>query len=80
MLNKIKNIALKADKFLYKKFGSDKSTKSLENIKEARIIFSFLNEAEKEVVVRFVGGCVRKSISGEKETQSTEPPPDRDDD
>jgi len=66
MLENFKNIILKADSYLYKKFGSDKSTKSLENIKEARIIFSFLNEAEKEVAVRFVGGCVRKSISGEK--------------
>ena len=66
MLEKLKNIVLKADSYLYKKFGSDKSTKSLENIKEARIIFSYLNEEGKEVLVRFVGGCVRKSISGEK--------------
>jgi len=34
MLKKIKNIILKTDRLLYKKFGSDKSTKSLENIKE----------------------------------------------
>ena len=66
MLNKIKNIISKTDNFLYKKFGSDKSTKALENIKEARIIFSYLNEPGKETNVRFVGGCVRKSISGEK--------------
>jgi len=65
MLKKIKNIILKTDRFLYKKFGSDKSTKLLENIKEARIIFSHLNEIGKEVEVRFVGGCVRKAISGE---------------
>ena len=45
--------------------GSDKSTKFLENIKEARIIFAQLNEVGKEDKVRFVGGCVRKSISGE---------------
>jgi len=65
MLKKVKNIISKTDRFLYKKFGSDKSTKFLENIKEARIIFSQLNEIGKEDKVRFVGGCVRKSISGE---------------
>ena len=65
MLKKIKNIVLKTDRFLYKKFGSDKSTKSLENIKEARIIFSYLNEIGRESAVRFVGGCVRKAICGE---------------
>ncbi len=65
MFKKVKNIISKTDRFLYKKFGSDKSTKFLENIKEARIIFSQLNEAGKEDKVRFVGGCVRKSISGE---------------
>jgi tRNA nucleotidyltransferase/poly(A) polymerase len=65
MLKKVKNIISKTDRFLYKKFGSDKSTKFLENIKEARIIFSHLNEVGKEDKVRFVGGCVRKSISGE---------------
>ena len=65
MFKKVKNIISKTDRFLYKKFGSDKSTKFLENIKEARIIFSQLNESGKEDKVRFVGGCVRKSISGE---------------
>ena len=65
MFKKLKNIILKTDSFLYKKFGTDKSTKALENIKEARIIFSYLNETGKEDQVRFVGGCVRKSISGE---------------
>ena len=65
MLKKLKNIILKTDSFLYKKFGTDKSTKALENIKEARIIFACLNETGKEDQVRFVGGCVRKSISGE---------------
>ena len=64
MYKKIKNFIKKTDRFLYKKFGSDKSTKSLENIKEARIIFDYLNQAGKEDQVRFVGGCVRKSISG----------------
>ena len=65
MFKKVKNIILKTDNFLYKKFGSDKSTKFLENIKEARVIFSHLNEIGKESEIRFVGGCVRKSISGE---------------
>ena len=65
MLKKLKNIILKTDSFLYKKFGTDKSTKALENIKEARVIFACLNETGKEDQVRFVGGCVRKSISGE---------------
>ena len=65
MLKKIKNIVLKADRLLYKKFGSDKSTKPLENIKEAKTIFSYLNDIGKESKVRFVGGCVRKAICGE---------------
>jgi len=65
MLKKIKNIVLKTDRFLYKKFGSDKGTKFLENIREAQIIFSYLNEIGKQSEVRFVGGCVRKAICGE---------------
>ena len=66
MFNKIKNIVSDADRFLYKKFGSDRSTKPLENIKEAETIFSHLSESGKESEVRFVGGCVRQAISGEK--------------
>ncbi len=65
MLKKLKNITQKIDHLFYKKFGSYKTTKVLENIKEAQIIFSHLNENGKESVVRFVGGCVRKAISGE---------------
>ena len=65
MFKKIKNIILRIDRLLYKKFGSDKSTKFLENVKEAQIIFSYLNEIGKETKVRFVGGCVRKAICGE---------------
>jgi len=65
MLKKVKNIISKTDRFLYKKFGSYKGTKFLENIKEAQIIFSYLNEIGKESEVRFVGGCVRKAICGE---------------
>jgi len=65
MLIKIKKIISKTDHFLYQKFGSDKSIKFLENIKEAQIIFSKLNEIGKENAVRFVGGCVRKALCGE---------------
>ena len=65
MIEKIKNIINKVDYFFYKKFGSDKSTKSLENIKEAQEVFSYLNEDGDEIVVRFVGGCVRKALNGE---------------
>jgi poly(A) polymerase len=65
MIRKIKNFFLKTDLILYKKFGSNKSTKLLENIKEAQIIFSHLNETGEEAKVRFVGGCVRKAIYGE---------------
>jgi len=66
MYKKAKDIFLKIDHFLYEKFGSANSTKFLENIREAQIIFSHLNEVGKESKVRFVGGCVRKAISGEK--------------
>ena len=38
---------------------------SAKNIKEAQIIFSYLNEVGKEIKIRFVGGCVRKAICGE---------------
>ena len=65
MLKKIKNIIIKTDRFFYKKFGSDKSLKFLENVKEAQIVFSCLNEAGKESKVKFVGGCVRKALYGE---------------
>ena len=65
MYSKIKNIILKIDRFFYKTFKSDKSTKFLENIKEAQIIFSHLNETGKEGKVRFVGGCVRRALCGE---------------
>jgi len=65
MLKKIKNIVIKFDRFLFKLFGSEKSTKFLENIKEAVIIFSYLNKIGKEDEVKFVGGCVRRSFCGE---------------
>ncbi len=66
MLDKIKNIINKTDDFFYKKFGSDKSIKILQNIKEVQIIFSILNSPGEETQTRFVGGCVRKALSGEK--------------
>ena len=66
MLNKIKNIISKTDNFFYKKFGTYKSTKPLQNIKEAETIFSHLNEIDGQSTVRFVGGCVRKALCGEK--------------
>ena len=65
MLKKIKKIITDTDRFLLKKFGSEKSLKNLENIKETKTIFSYLNEIGKESEVRFVGGCVRKSLCGE---------------
>ena len=65
MINKFKNIVLKIDQHLYKKFRSYKTVKVLENIKEAKIIFSHLNNIGEESKVRFVGGCVRKALSGE---------------
>jgi len=65
MRKKMKKIISNIDRFLYKKFGSDKSTKLLENIKEVQIIFSNLNEVGKKNQIRFVGGCVRKAICGE---------------
>ncbi len=65
MLKKLKNILIKVDNFFYKKFGSYKSTKILENTKEAQIIFSIINGNEEKDNIRFVGGCVRKSIFGE---------------
>ena len=66
MLKRIKKIILNIDQFLFKKFGSDKSLKFLENIREAKSIFSYLNDFGEEAKVKFVGGCVRKSLSGEK--------------
>ena len=65
MLKRIKNIISTTDRFLYKKFGTAKSLKLLENIKEAKIIFSYLNIIGEESKVRFVGGCVRKALCGE---------------
>ena len=65
MIKRLKNITSKIDRFFYKKFGSDKSTKSLENIKEAQTIFLHLNESGETIQTRFVGGCIRKSFCGE---------------
>jgi len=65
MLNKIKKIITTTDRFLFKKFRPAKNIKILGNVKEAKIIFSYLNEIGKEGEVKFVGGCVRKSLCGE---------------
>ena len=65
MLKKIKKKIFDLDRLIFKKFGSDKTLKFLENIKEAHIIFSYLNNIGEESTVKFVGGCVRKSLSGE---------------
>ena len=65
MYKKIKKIISEIDAFLYRKFETHKSTKVLENIKEAQLIFSYLNKAGEESRIRFVGGCVRKACSGE---------------
>ena len=64
MFDKIKKIILKIDYFLFKIFGTEKNIKFLENLKEAKIIFSSLNEIGKKEV-RFVGGCVRKTLCAE---------------
>jgi tRNA nucleotidyltransferase/poly(A) polymerase len=66
MIENIKKIIAKTDRFLFKKFGSEKNIKSLENLKEAKIIFSHLNEMGSDPKVRFVGGCVRKAVCGEE--------------
>ena len=66
MLKKIKNIIYKIDLFLFRIFGTERNVKFLENLKEAKIIFSYLNKMEGETKVRFVGGCVRKALCAEK--------------
>jgi len=66
MLKKIKNIISSVDQSLFRFFGSEKSLKFLQNIKEAKKVFSCLNEIGTEINVRFVGGCVRKSLCGER--------------
>ena len=65
MFKKIKNMHSKVDTFLYQLFGSNKTTKVLENIREAQKIFSCLKLIGEENNLKFVGGCVRKSITGE---------------
>jgi len=66
MLKKIKNIISNADRSLFRFFGSEKSLKFLQNIKEAEKVFSCLDEMGTGANVRFVGGCVRKSLCGER--------------
>ena len=52
MLNKLKNIIQETDNFLLRKFGTDKSVKVLENIKEARLVFSYLNELDSDSLLK----------------------------
>jgi len=66
MLKKIKNFIKKTDRFLFEKFGSAENIKYLENLKEAKIIFSYLNEIGNDSKVKFVGGCIRKAMCGEE--------------
>jgi len=66
MLKKLKNFLLRTDAFLFKLFRSNKSIKYLQNINEVQILFSTLNDAGEDSNVRFVGGCIRKSLNGEK--------------
>ena len=65
MLKKIKNIIFKTDRFLFKKFGSEKNIKYLENLREAKLIFLCLNGFDGDTKVKFVGGCVRKTLYGQ---------------
>ena len=63
MLKKIKKIFSKIDLFLFNKFGSEKKLYFLENLKEAKIIFSQINESENDDKIKFVGGCIRKALT-----------------
>ena len=65
MLKKLKKILFEVDIFLLKLFRSHKSIKYLQNMKEVQILFSALNTAEEDNNVKFVGGCIRKSLNGE---------------
>ena len=65
MLEKLKKKLIKIDRHLYKIFGTEKKLYFLENLKEAKIIFSYLNQNEKISTVKFVGGCVRKALNDE---------------
>ena len=65
MLKKLKKILLEVDIFLFKLFRSHKSIKYLQNMREVQILFSVLNNADENTNVKFVGGCIRKSLNGE---------------
>jgi len=52
--------------FLFKKFGTDKKLYFLENLNEAKKIFSLINKEQNNSEVKFVGGCVRKAINNEE--------------
>ena len=65
MIKRIKKIIFDIDRYLFRIFGTEKNIKFLENLREAKTIFSYLNEIGKESRVRFVGGCVRKCLYAE---------------
>jgi poly(A) polymerase len=65
MLKKLKKILFEVDAFLFKLFRSHKSIKYLQNMREVQILFSVLNNADENTNVKFVGGCIRKSLNGE---------------
>ena len=55
MFKKIKYIINKIDRFLFKVFGTEENVKVLENLKEAKTVFTYLNEFSKKNSVKFVG-------------------------
>ena len=44
---------------------SEKNIRLFKNLNEAKLLFSCLEGSSKSTEVRFVGGCVRKALSGE---------------
>ena len=61
MLDKIKKFISKINNLV---FFKSNNLRKLKNIKEAKIIFSCLDNKDQEVV-KFVGGCVKKAINNE---------------
>ena len=60
MLDKIKKLISLISNLNTIKFNN--YLRKLQNIKEAKIIFSCLENKDQEIV-KFVGGCVRKAIN-----------------
>ena len=61
MLDKIKKFISKINNLV---FFKSNNLRKLKNIKEAKIIFSCLENKDQEIV-KFVGGCVKKAINNE---------------